>query len=161
MNNTFEVKGIKYTFLPEENNIIVDQGDKIWRLSNDFQGVVARTSDGKTKGMYFKRAKEITREVYEDGMSYGLKCNFKGFELEDKIVDCGLRSADGLSDKYHLVSRELTDIVARFFKTLVCGYGFGTVCKTDKDFDLVGIVLVSSVTDTCGECSKLAVYSYS
>lgn len=87
MNNTFEVKGNKYTFLPEENNIIVDQGDKVWRLSDSFQGVVARTSDGKTKGMYFSRANEITREVYEDGMSYGLKCNFKGFELEDKIVD--------------------------------------------------------------------------
>ena len=87
MNYTFEVKGIKYTFLPEENNIIVDQGDKVWKLSNGFQGVVAKTSDGKSKGMYFSRAKETTREVYEDGLSYGLKCNFKGFEIEDKIVD--------------------------------------------------------------------------
>ncbi len=85
--DSFVIKGNKYTFDAENNNIIVEQDSKVWRLADDFKGFFAFNSEGKAVGCPFAKAKEIKRELYEDGVSYGLRCDFRGFEIEGESVD--------------------------------------------------------------------------
>ena len=87
MQKTFTVKNIKYTFNPDNATITVENGNKIWKQAVDFDGSVIIPEDGQMKALYFSKAKNVNKEVYEDGISYGLKCEYSNFEIDGKIYD--------------------------------------------------------------------------
>ncbi len=88
MQNTFTVKNIKYTFNLENATITVDNGGKVWTQEADFDpSIVIPAAEGKLKSLYFSKAKKIEKEIYEDGIAYGLKCEYSDFELDGEIYD--------------------------------------------------------------------------
>ena len=87
MNNTFTVKNKKYTFNLETATITVQNGDKIWTQDSSFVGSVIVKDGENNKTLFFNMAKQINKEIYEDGISYGLKCDYRGFEINGEVVD--------------------------------------------------------------------------
>ena len=88
MQNTFTVKNIKYSFNLDNATITVENGDKVWTQASEFDGsVVVRSKGGDLRALYFSQAEKVNKEIYEDGISFGLKCEYKGFMLDDELCD--------------------------------------------------------------------------
>ena len=88
MSNTFTVKNIKYTFNLDNADITIDNGGRIWTQDSDFKtAIVILGDDGKNRALYFHKAKTVNKEIYEDGISFGLKCEYSDFELDGEIYD--------------------------------------------------------------------------
>lgn len=66
---------------------MVQKGKKIWRQRRDFVGFSLTDKNGKIVNCAFNTAKEIKKEVYSDGISYGLRCDFRGFEIDGQVED--------------------------------------------------------------------------
>lgn len=88
MQNSFTVKNIKYTFDIENASIVVENGAKVWKQVADFDAsIVIPVGEDKLKTLFFNRAKKVKKELFEDGISFGLKCEYSDFELDGKIYD--------------------------------------------------------------------------
>ena len=78
----------KYTLNLENNTITIDNGGRVWNQQSDFDpSIVVLDAEGNKKTIFFSKAKSINKELYEDGISYGLHCEYSGFELDGEDYD--------------------------------------------------------------------------
>ena len=87
MKNTFTVKNKKYTFNLNNATITVENGEKVWTQDQYFNGAIVVPNGEKNAVLVFNKAKTVNKEIYEDGISYGLRCEYRGFELDGQEVD--------------------------------------------------------------------------
>lgn len=87
MQNTFIVKNKKYTFNLDNATITVENGNKVWTQDKKFDGSIIAPNGEKNIVLFFSKAKKINKELYEDGISYGIKCEYSGFEIDGEVVD--------------------------------------------------------------------------
>ena len=87
MENTVIIRGVKYTFDIENNSIVVEKGKKRWEQKKACTGLNILDKEGNEVFFRFEDAAEVKKELYSDGISYGLKCDFRGFEIDGKIED--------------------------------------------------------------------------
>lgn len=84
---TFTVKNIKYTFNTDKNTVTVQAGKKVWEQRDGSTGIILKNAEDKTVLCPFDKAKEKTVSLYEDGISYGMRCDYRGFELDGDVKD--------------------------------------------------------------------------
>lgn len=88
MQKTFTVKNINFTFNTDTASIAVENGGKIWTQQADFDpSVVIQVDEEKRRTLFFRNARIINKEIYEDGISFGLKCEYSDFELDGEVYD--------------------------------------------------------------------------
>ncbi len=88
MQNTFTVKNAKYTFDLESATITVEKGDKQWSQIADFDpSVVVPSGKDAVRSLYFSEVKNVKHEIYEDGISYGMRSEYNGFLLDGEYID--------------------------------------------------------------------------
>ena len=87
MQDMVTVKNKRYSFNPDNATITVENGGKIWTQDQNFDGAVIVPNGEKNAVLMFSKAKKINKEIYEDGISYGLRCEYRGFELNGEVVD--------------------------------------------------------------------------
>ena len=87
MKNTFTVKNKKYTFNLDNATITVENGEKVWTQDQYFNGAIVVPNGEKNAVLVFNKAKTVNKEIYEDGISYGLRCEYRGFELDGEELD--------------------------------------------------------------------------
>ena len=69
MQKTFHVKNKKYTFDLDSATITVQNGEKEWTQDQSFDGAIIVPNGEKNATLFFSKAKEISKEIYEDGIA--------------------------------------------------------------------------------------------
>ncbi len=88
MQKTFKVKNATYTFDTEKATISVEKGNKRWTQIADFDpSIVIPNGKDSVRAIYFSTVHSVKHELYEDGISYGLRSHYRGFEFEGRVID--------------------------------------------------------------------------
>ncbi len=107
---TIAVKNTKITFNTDNNTVAVQTGNKTWTQREDFTGLVLFNAEGKEDFYAFENAKNIQTELYEDGIAYGMRTTYRGFEVNGEVLDFAYTTLIWIHKTTGRVSFELVPI---------------------------------------------------